>query len=120
MLISSILKKVLDINKNKIELKDFTMVPNGILKDKNYNDAEARLLFYYHSHTSDDNTYSKWNFYDEKVLDELGWSSGKLKRTKNSLKEKGDLLIVKSSFNSYDYYIGKKAIEDYKLNKKEK
>ena len=114
---SSILHKVLDLSKNKVEIKDFTMVPNKILKDKKYNDAEARLLFYYHSHIFENKESSTWNFYDERVLKELGWSEGKLKRTKKSLKVKGDLLVVKSGFDRYDYYIGKDAVNEYNKKK---
>lgn len=93
------------------------MIPNTILKDKKYNDAETRLLFYYHSHIFENKESGSWNFYDERVLKELGWGIGKLKRTKKSLKDKGQLLVVKVSFDKYDYYIGKEAVEEYKRKK---
>lgn len=115
---SSILKKVLDLDKNKVIAKDFTMVDNKIIRDGNsFNDAEMRLLAYYHSFCLDSKDYSSWNFLDKNVLKELNWSDGKLKRTKQTLKKKGMLLIEKISFDKYYYYIGKQAVSEYLAKK---
>lgn len=109
MLISILHKKVLDLVKGQERKEKFTMIPNDLIKSKEFNDAEVRLLSYYQSHTGSNNETSNWNFYDKRALEELGWSSGKLKRTKNSLKDKGWLYIKQVSFDRYDYYIGENA-----------
>lgn len=116
MLVSIIHNKILDINKGEIKYERFTMIPNGLIKSAELNDAEKILIMYYHSHTGKDNEYSAWYFNDKTVLKELGWSEGKLKRTKASLKEKDMLYIQQATFDKYNYYVGKEAVKRIKAS----
>ncbi len=107
-------KKIKRVNKVKSEGNKSSIDTNYLLLNLGkHTDAELVLLLYLNMNIGS-------LIYDERVLKELGWSEGKLKRTKKSLKVKGDLLVVKSGFDRYDYYIGKEAVNEYNKKKESK
>ncbi len=113
MVNSIILSKVFCHTEKKDKIVKFTMMPNALVRDGNFNDSEFRLLSYYQSFTDAKGTRGSINFKDSITKEALGWSLGKLERTKKKLKEKGWLYIKQSGYYNYDYYIGHNAKELY-------
>lgn len=67
------------------------------------NENEFKLLIYYHSHNSG------WHFRDDKIRNELGGITQRtLNNARNTLIEKGYILIVQGNIDNY--FVGQEAV----------
>ena len=112
MLSGSLLKAVFCMNEKTIKKVRYVQMNRDILGDRNYNDAEVRLLSYYHGFLNSSSSTSNININDKMTLKALGWGDNKLERTKKKLKDKGMLLVVQVGYLDYDYYIGEEAVKE--------
>lgn len=94
--------------------KYFKMSNTLAQRGKSMTDQEFRLLSYYSSFPT------SWTFQMTKMIKDLLWSESKIKRTRLSLQENGFLLIRRLPKNEFIYYIGKKAVKEYLVDKQRK